>query len=409
MIKHTSYAALKATFGDWEYYLVRMSFVDASRYLHFAEEIRPNPDLDELIQRDLTSRASGISDFLMNNEERFFGSLIVAVYGGKPKFSPIELENQNLLGEATRGIGLLSFDGEETYYVLDGQHRLAAMRDAEDKDPNRFKSDEISIVLISHTDDNDGIQRARRLFTNLNRYAKKTDKSSNIALDEDDPVAILTRRLLREDQYFASVIKVTRNTKGKKVLVTGEALSSGSDKVYLMTLATLYDCNKALLQRQVFIQQSQPQVRPAEEALNQGFAILEKRWKLILESLEELKADEPERFFERSKDASSLYWSVRPIGLKALCNAVGRALDDEIDTETISKALNHKKHLTDFPWKNLIWDADATKILIDQARMKLMGDILYFWMNSTSSNATDLESRLADLSLRQGRLPEPPN
>ena len=42
----------------------------------------------------------------------------------------------------------------------------------------------------------------RRLFSSLNRYARATDESTNIIMDEDDGIAILTRRLIAEHEFF---------------------------------------------------------------------------------------------------------------------------------------------------------------------------------------------------------------
>src|SRR4051794_7348751 len=114
--------------GSWEYHICRMRFTEAVEYLKFAEQVKPYEDLDTLLQRELSKRAEDIALYLDNNEERFFGSLIVAVYGGSPKFSPIEIEGAPLLGSRLGSVGVLNFDGKERYYVLDGQHRLAAMQ-----------------------------------------------------------------------------------------------------------------------------------------------------------------------------------------------------------------------------------------------------------------------------------------
>ncbi len=48
------------------------------------------------------------------------------------------------------------------------------------------------------------MQKYRRLFSNLNRYAKPTDQATNIIMDEDDTFAILTRRLITDKPFFQS-------------------------------------------------------------------------------------------------------------------------------------------------------------------------------------------------------------
>ena len=46
------------------------------------------------------------------------------------------------------------------------------------------------------------MKKYRKLFSTLNRYAKKTDGATNIILDEDDTFAILTRRLITDHEFF---------------------------------------------------------------------------------------------------------------------------------------------------------------------------------------------------------------
>src|SRR5690606_2827631 len=73
----------------------------------------------------------------------------------------------------------------------------------------------------------------RRLFATLNRYAKPVSRLEIIALDEDDPVAIATRQLLR-DHSLLSKKGVVATSKAKQMpngntqsLTTAVALYEG--------------------------------------------------------------------------------------------------------------------------------------------------------------------------------------
>jgi DNA sulfur modification protein DndB len=46
--------------------------------------------------------------------------------------------------------------------------------------------EEVIVLFVSHSRSTDGMERSRRLFTTLNRYAKPVSKMDIIALDEDD-------------------------------------------------------------------------------------------------------------------------------------------------------------------------------------------------------------------------------
>lgn len=377
-MKVTNYACLKGQMGSWQYYLCRLPFGDAVEYLHYAEEVRPNPDLDDILQRELSGRSSEIASYLKSNDDRFFGALIVAVYGGSPKFSPIEIEGAAFLGGSVDGVGVLRFDGKERYYVLDGQHRLAAMRQAVADDPVRYTNDQISVILVSHTDDEEGVRRARRLFTNVNRYAVKTNKGANIVIDEDDPIAILTRRLVRESEYFAKVVRITKRDKaGKRTLVTGEALRAGTDDPVLMTLPTLYECNRGLLGEHQIVTKSCNQLRPSDAEIELAWQELNHRWSILLQ-IEDFQAQSNMPEFSRNmQDGGPIV--ARPIAQKAITAAVGAAIDAGVSSVDVVNAVTRSPKLSDWPWKGLLWNPQDGSMLAGKARIDMATEIFCFW------------------------------
>jgi len=401
-MKATNFIALKAQQGNWEYYLCRISFMEAVQYLQFAEQVNPYEELDKLLQREISSRAGDIAAYLSNNNERFFGSLIVAVYGGAPKFSPIEIEGASFLGNKVGSIGILNFDGQERYYVLDGQHRLSAMKIVCAKDPKRYERDEISLILVSHPDDLDGIQRARRLFTNVNRYAIKTNKATNIALDEDDPVAILTRRIVRELPYFRAAIKIsTRNRKGEFRLVAGEALQIGSDDAVLMTLPTLYECNRSLLFCDDIVT-APKQIRPDQEALENAWTLLVRRWTSLLNGIPSFHYNNDNKIFSRNRENGGDL-TARPIGLKAICRAVGLGYAAGVTEEKIIAAVTKKIKLSESPWRGLLWNSEDGTMFAGKERMELASEVLLFWMGQ--GNKSKLQKDIRTVTSGAASLP----
>jgi DNA sulfur modification protein DndB len=85
-MKTTYFPCVRGTMGDWTYYVTVMGVAELVRYVRFAEEVSPNPDLDSMIQREVSDRAKEIANYLRTNSQRFFGSLIVAAYDGHPNF-----------------------------------------------------------------------------------------------------------------------------------------------------------------------------------------------------------------------------------------------------------------------------------------------------------------------------------
>ena len=199
--------ALRVHMGDWIYYVTFLGMEQIADRIEFAEEIHPSPTLKMLIQREITDRSQNISDYLLNQPQRFFNSLIVGVYGGSPNWQEFKIDTNSefdaeLLPLHLEGaLGILRLNGEETLFAIDGQHRVQGIKEAL-KENNKLKREEVSVIFVSHRNDPDGMERTRRLFTTLNRYAKPVKKSEIIALDEDDTIAIITRELVEKHPLF---------------------------------------------------------------------------------------------------------------------------------------------------------------------------------------------------------------
>lgn len=186
--------------GDWVYYPMLMKFKDIAERVKIAEEIYQSKTLSEMVQREIKrKRGKEIKDYLLKQEQRFFNSLIVAIYEGDPSWHEItriesnnQLNSENFPEDVVAGIGILSLNGEEKLFTLDGQHRLIGIREAVAENPE-LGEDELSIILIAHRTDAKGVERSQRLFTTLNRKATPVSKGETIALDENDAMAITVR------------------------------------------------------------------------------------------------------------------------------------------------------------------------------------------------------------------------
>ncbi|MCY4552831.1 MAG: DGQHR domain-containing protein, partial [Candidatus Poribacteria bacterium] len=201
--------SLRGIMGDWVYYPTLMKLKDIAERVKIAEEIYQSQTLSEMVQQEIKrKRGKEIKDYLLKYEQRFFNSLIVAVYEGDPSWHEItRLESNNQLDcedipeDVVAGIGILSLNGEEELFTLDGQHRLIGIKEAVAEAPH-LGEDELSIIFIAHRTDLDGMERTQRLFTTLNKNAVRVSKGETIALDEDDTMAITVRRLVSENSMF---------------------------------------------------------------------------------------------------------------------------------------------------------------------------------------------------------------
>jgi DNA sulfur modification protein DndB len=167
-------------------------------------ELYPSNLLKKKFQRSCTQ----IKDYILSQSEHFFNSLVLAVYDGEPKWVEMEIDFQN---SDFYNLGFLQFSGEEKIFPVDGQHRVEGIREALKEKPE-LADETIGVILIGHSKTPEGMEKSRRIFSTLNRYAKPVRLGDIIALDEDDIVAIVTRELLETYPLFmANRVKVSNS------------------------------------------------------------------------------------------------------------------------------------------------------------------------------------------------------
>ncbi|MFC5253456.1 DNA sulfur modification protein DndB [Streptomyces nigrescens] len=285
MPSKTFVPAFEAKVGNWTYYSCLMSYAAVAREINFAHELGGNQDLGTMIQRGVGTRTTEITNYLLSNENRFLGAIIVAAWGGAPEYIPLEMEksseNSDVLAGMDRNFGVLTFDGTHQFFALDGQHRLKAIKDAIKRNPELGRED-ITVIVVPHFDDEAGRRRTRRLFTNINRNAVKTTAQENIALDEDDGFAILTRRLLDDHEFLRQdgVVQVFSKVgnDGELKLATRQVGVTGTAWT---TIGVLYDL---LTDLGFGLHESMNKTsqRATDEILDESYEVLAKRMDELL-------------------------------------------------------------------------------------------------------------------------------
>ena len=236
--------ALRGSIGDWVFYSCIMPITEIGRRVSYADEVHQNKQLSEMIQRELKKgRASEIAEYLATQEQRFFNSLVLAVYDSDPEWYPvshvegryrdIDLEQ---VEDRIESLGLLELSPSLEMFAVDGQHRLSGIKLLLEQG-GAGKDDQLPVVLVGHKKTKAGLERTRRLFTTLNKTAKVVSKGETIALDEDDAAAIVVRRLVEQHPYFAEQRIAYR---------PGNNLPAGN-QVSLTTLGNLYDVTWTIL------------------------------------------------------------------------------------------------------------------------------------------------------------------
>ena len=246
----TQIPALAANVKGRKFYVATMTYAQVKQQIGFAyEEIEANRDLKEMLQREIRSRTRTITDYILHNDQHFLGTLLIGVWGGNPQFKIVSMTDSNeLMPNLDEGMGFLVLDGSQVFFALDGQHRLRAIKDAVEQDPGLGK-EQIAVVFVGHEPTKEGRQRTRRLFTNINRRAKPTQKAENIALDEDDGCAIVTRRLIDDHEWLSreGVVRIfTATSADDRQPRLAPANIPKSDHRAWTTMSTLYEIVRGL-------------------------------------------------------------------------------------------------------------------------------------------------------------------
>jgi DGQHR domain-containing protein len=375
------YAAIQAKMGNWQYYIVKMRMKEIRNEVEFAHDVHDDPQLSMAIQRELDQgRAKkSIVDFIARREDRFFGSIVVAALGGGPKFRPIDLNDETMDDLVGNHFGILTFQGDQKYYALDGQHRLFSINAILDPKvrleqglpdpPTGFEDEEISVLLVTPprdqdrsnepvTDDPKFLQSYRRLFSSLNRYARKTDHGTNIIMDEDDPFAIITRRLITEHDFFRWG---GREKESERVKTASKNLNSSDSHV--TSLETLYELNIELLATAARKNEwggPRPKeqsltFRPEEEYLDLLYDELGKNWDAVIKTLPDLESPpevmrnhNPTDSGDERVDDNLLFW---PIGQIAVCAVIREMLNTwDTEGESVDSAAFALKPLSVISW-----------------------------------------------------------
>ena len=182
--------AIRSKMGIWFYYVSSLSFENVAQYVSdIDDELHHSELLSGMIQRSITANFKSIAHYLETQEERFFNSLILAVYNGQPKWNEIRTQDEN--GEDNYNLGVITLTDDVKIFPVDGQHRVAGIKKAIEDNPN-MKTERVPVIFIGHSTDDVGMQRTRRMFSTLNRYAKPVSLRDIIALDEDAQADVVT-------------------------------------------------------------------------------------------------------------------------------------------------------------------------------------------------------------------------
>ena len=357
--------AIRAKIGVWVYYIATLKFSDVIRCVNDPAQIHKSKLLSELLQRSITNNVKSIADYIANQEERFFNSLVLAVYDGEPSWHEVRLDYGD--GEEYYDIGLLELTGKEKIFPVDGQHRVEGIRRTLADGKNNLHGEQIPVIFIGHKNNDDGMKRARRMFSTLNRYAKPVSKRDIIALDEDDAAAIISRELINTYPLFDDNRLLDYKTKA----------IPEKDKTAFTTIITLYECNVELLNLFLLDKQVKDadgklmrdglaktnryiRFRPEQLDLDEYMNLCKSFWDSLSQNNDimiEYLSQEPKRV--------SSCMLFRPAALIPFVKAfVYIHKKSKLDFVNIAKRFNELPlDITNRLWHGLLWDSDNKRML----------------------------------------------
>ena len=102
---------IKGRIGSWIYYVGTMTFGQiASEQINASvDEIYEATCLSELLQRHLTDNYNSIKNYLLNESDRFFNAIILAIFDGDPQWLEVEFKGDE---RDYTTVGFLDFTGE---------------------------------------------------------------------------------------------------------------------------------------------------------------------------------------------------------------------------------------------------------------------------------------------------------
>ena len=359
--------AIRGKIGNTVFYCTTLTFKQISTMVKKVDgELHTANSLKEQIQRSLTDNYIKIKDYILKREDRFFDSLVLAIYDGDPMWKEVRFEIDN---EAYYNVGLLELTGQEKIFPVDGQHRVEGIRAALQVN-QELGSETISVMLIGHQNTPEGREKSRRIFSTLNRYVKPVRLGDIIALDEDDSVAIVTRELLETYPLFT----------GNRVKVSNSKSMPQSDKEAFTSLMTLYECHLAIYRTYICQKEhknfNKTQIkeklkyRPTDEILNEFNQLLMGFWESMRLTFEEIgvyinnNSNNPAEELRSKENGGNLFF--RPIGLLPFVEAVSRislATNNSFD-EVIAMYANLNRNVHSDLWDMILWNPMTKKMIM---------------------------------------------
>lgn len=386
-MKQIDIPAIRGNMGNHVYYTSTFTFQQIADLVKPVDkELHTSNSLRDQIQRSLTNNYESIKNYILSQKEHFFNALVLAVYDGDPSWNELEIDFK---GVDYYSMGFLRLNGEEKIFPVDGQHRVEGIKKALTTNPN-LASETITVILIGHHNDKEGMEKTRRIFSTLNRYAKPVSLGDTIALDEDDTVAITIRDLLEKYPLFMNK-NIDVGKKNSKALAENDFHSFTALLTLYETNRIIYTYYKSILDNKKRIYTSKNiddflKFRPEQEEINEFYEYLTGFWNMFTESFEGVNdyiklsrdCEGAAKTFRNKETGGLLYF--RPVALPQLVKAIFEIhyrLQIPLD-ECIAKISKTEMCISKKPWNNVLWETKTKTMITKYGRLVFLLIIYMF-------------------------------
>jgi DNA sulfur modification protein DndB len=306
-----------------------------------------------------------------------FSPIAVGVYGGDPQWYELDIrqsvlhEGEELPRDVQFTLGLLHLNGSEQLFAIDGQHRLVGIKEAL-KSSTSLGDEEVGALFVGHQNTPEGMSRSRRLFTTLNKYAKPVSPFDKVALDEDDLVALVTRRLLEEHPLFIDKLSLTRSTN-----------LSPADRLNFTSLIALYNAMDQFLRNRRRGWTDFKRYRPSDDVIEEAYSKATNLWNElanVFPPVKEMMLAKPEdEIASKYRSSAGGHLLFRPIGLAGAVYVVRLLMDSGVTLQqAIERVSNVPMQLNEEPWLGVVWNPVANAMIVNDQTQRIVSRLLLF-------------------------------
>ena len=405
----TAVPGVSGKMGNIKYFQCTMGAKDLVARTQNATNYFSKEDWDEMgvsgrMQRDVNVRyLQKIAPYLLRTKDRFFNSIVVLLDESLCKFTSLDDYTLNVKGtvmkasefvpfdrqDEAKRIGFLEIKDKGHMLILDGQHRMSAIRsivspsDAEKKklkkyleadgdgdlinNDNGVLDDQYSVVFVVL----DSKQAQRRLFADINSYANPIGQKERLFIAEDNGYYKIMQELVSTGsiipESFISLTTTSLPDKSAK-LTTGKHLAEIIEFV----------CRE---KGHIWGKQKLPKAKELEIATDQVATFLSNFFQKIEAYKTSLKED-PAEIVEKRVSTGKTSLLYKPLPQVALAQAIYILEEDsDLDQSAIFREINKIdwSYSKGSQFEGMVMTMDATILTGTKIQNRLKNMIL-FWV-----------------------------